>query len=166
MRMGIARVLGLGLLVGVLLGLVVAVLTVDSVRAAVPPNRAELAGRVIELTNVERARQGLPVLAYDQRLKRAAQKYAKLMVATDCFGHSCGDVGLAQRIAVQGYPSTSRGENIHPGPTPDAAIGWWMSSAVHRANILRRQYVAIGVGVAAIPDPAGQHLIYVQVFAS
>lgn len=163
MAIGIGREVRQGLVAGILLGLLAAGLPASMAEAAVPPDRAELVGRVIELTNAERARQGLPALTYDRRLKRAAQKYAKLMVASGCDGHFCGGTDPSERIATQGYtPSRARGENVHPGPTPDAAVGWWMSSDIHRSNVLRSSYTHIGVGVAIRPD--GQ-VRYVQVFA-
>ena len=162
MGTGIVRPGCRGRLAGALLGLLVAVQPVGPTEAAVPPNRAELVTRVIELTNAERAGQGLPALTYDRRLKRAAQKYAKLMVAIGCDGHFCGGTNPSERIATQGYaPSSSRGENVHPGPSPEAAVGWWMGSEAHRSNLLRSSYAHIGVGVAIAPDGT---LRYVQVF--
>lgn len=70
------------------------------------------------------------------------------MVRNHYFAH--GD--FVGRIRRTGYRGRLLGENIAWGSleysTPAAIVSLWMHSPEHRANILRRRFTQIGIGVA------------------
>jgi uncharacterized protein YkwD len=117
------------------------------------------------LVNAERAAQGLRPLALQAQLGDASQRYSDLMVARRFFAHETPDgVGLVDRLTASGYVRSDLetwlvGENLAWGEgdlaTPRAIVRAWMASPGHRANILNREYVEIGVGVAAGTPVAG-----------
>jgi len=124
---------------------------------ALPVSAAEFdinasASRVLELTNMERAKAGVPPLKLSGELTAAAQDYSNVLVQTGCFAHTCGAVeNFADRIGLAGYSGmTAAAENIAEGyPTPEAVVDGWMNSAGHRDNLLSPTYTEIGIGVAA-----------------
>lgn len=107
------------------------------------------------LVNLQRRHHGLPRLAENPLLQRAASAYSRTMVAHRFFDHVGPDGStLQQRIATVGYsPWTELGENIAWGSgslaTPRQIVNGWMHSPGHRANILDAAFRQIGVGVAA-----------------
>jgi uncharacterized protein YkwD len=106
--------------------------------------------RVVELTNAERQRAGLPPLVFNPQLSDAAQSYSQVLAAGTCFEHTCGAVpNFADRLRQSGYAGwTTIAENIAAGyPSPDAVVAGWMASEGHRANMLSPSYTEIGVGV-------------------
>jgi uncharacterized protein YkwD len=109
------------------------------------------------LLNQERASRGLRKLRSDARLRRAADRHARDMVARRYFAHeSKSGASFTTRIKRTGWTRSRRswtvGENIGYGSgslaTPRSMVRGWMHSAGHRANILARQFRLIGVGVA------------------
>jgi uncharacterized protein YkwD len=108
--------------------------------------------RVLDLTNAERDKAGLPPLALSPELTTAAQGYSQVLATGGCFAHTCGPVpDLADRDAAAGYGGwTWLGENIAGGfTTPESVVAGWMASPGHRANILSANYTDIGIGVAS-----------------
>jgi len=120
--------------------------------APAPALADDTTARLIELTNVERQKHGLPPLVANPSLGKAAQAYAELLASTSCWGHDCGPVpDFSQRISLAGYMGwTIVGENLAGGqPTPERAVAAWMESPAHRANVLNPRFREIGVGAAA-----------------
>jgi uncharacterized protein YkwD len=107
---------------------------------------------VLDCTNRERARRGLPELRSHRALRRAAQLHARNMLRYRFFSHDdpfgrspSARVALFQR----GSGFSSIGENIAAGyHTARAACRGWLDSPGHRANILNRRYTRIGIGFA------------------
>lgn len=107
------------------------------------------AAKVVELVNEERAKEGLSPLQVDAKAAQAAQLRAEELPAlfshTRPDGSSCftalKDAGVSYRAA---------GENIAMGQrSPEQVVDAWMHSEGHRANILSKQFRAIGVGYCA-----------------
>ena len=111
----------------------------------------DLCLRVVELTNQERAKHGLPALIVDPALTRSAQGHSDDMANNNFFSHT-GSNGsdLVQRLTAAGYsPIYAAGENIAAGQvTPEEVVAAWMASDGHRRNILSSYYHHIGVGYA------------------
>lgn len=84
---------------------------------------------IVEQTNAQRVRYGLPALEVDVDLMKGARKHAIWMARNRSLQHSHG---VAENIAM-GYPTTA------------AAMNGWMNSSGHRANILNRSYRRVGV---------------------
>jgi uncharacterized protein YkwD len=93
--------------------------------------------RVVEQTNAERARHGLPPLVIDQRLVQSARAHTAWMTRTRRLQHTSRPV--AENIAM-GQQSAQE------------AVRSWMSSSGHRANILSRGHRRIGVSAYTAND--------------
>jgi uncharacterized protein YkwD len=116
---------------------------------------------ILCLHNRERVARGLAPLRENPRLRRAADGHSVEMVVTRQFEH--GD--FAGRILRTRYgrgQAWAMGENIAWGTGILATAGEiqraWMASPPHRANILRRQFREIGIGIALgapVPDTGG-----------
>jgi uncharacterized protein YkwD len=116
------------------------------------------------LVNEERLAQGRRRLRVDAQLAAAAGAYAEEIVATGVFAHrSAGGESVVNRVG--GQPGgldrwIVLGENLGWGSldlaTPRELVRGWMRSSTHRANVLRRRFTHLGVGVvfAAPGDPA------------
>lgn len=104
---------------------------------------------VCELTNEERRKAGLESLLPNRKLFEAARAHAGNMAKHNKMTHKLDGKDVAARVEARGYRYFLVGENVASGQeTPDAAMASWMRSSGHRANILRREFTEIGVGVA------------------
>lgn len=133
-----------------------------------PPQATDFIQRVVELTNQERAKAGLPPLALDAALNSSALAHSQDMASHNFFSHT-GSNGstVDQRIRAAGYsPLWAWGENIAAGqPSPEEAVNAWMNSPGHRANILSPHYQHIGVAYVHAPGTTYVHY-WTQDFAS
>ncbi len=109
-----------------------------------------LLDRVLELTNAERARAGLPALRWNAQLTQAAQAHSEDQARRNTLTHygpngeSPGD-----RIDLTGYQWRSWAENAAMGyRSAESVMAGWMNSPGHRANILRANVTEIGLGLA------------------
>ena len=103
--------------------------------------------RVVELTNVERAKQGLPALKIDTALSKVAKMKSQDIQDKNYFDHNSPTYGSPFDMMKQfGISYRSAGENIAKGQrTPEEVVNAWMNSPGHRQNILGN-YTHIGVG--------------------
>ncbi|MBM7569718.1 SafA/ExsA family spore coat assembly protein [Aquibacillus albus] len=104
--------------------------------------------QVIQLTNQERAKNGLPALKPDWELSRVARYKSQDMHDKRYFSHTSPTYGspftMMQDFGIQ---YTSAAENIARGQrTPREVVKAWMNSPGHRRNILNKNYTHIGVG--------------------
>jgi uncharacterized protein YkwD len=104
---------------------------------AAAPKLFEVEQQMIEQTNAQRAKYGLPPLVIDQSLEKTARTHAVWMTNNRTLQHTNQNVG----------------ENIAMGqPTTDRAVSDWMASPGHRANILNSGYKRTGVAAYKTPD--------------
>ena len=131
----------------------------DAEERAAPPNLERIELATLCLVNSERTQRGLKPLFRNRLLDRAAAGHSRDMVARGYFDHTSpppGSVGPGGRMALVGYPESGQliggGENIAAGTggfsTPASIVTGWMESPGHRSNILSRQYLETGMGVA------------------
>ncbi|MEI3606377.1 CAP domain-containing protein [Pseudogracilibacillus sp. SE30717A] len=104
--------------------------------------------QVVELTNQERAKNGLKPLQIDNELSKVAREKSRDMQANNYFDHNSPTYGspfdMMERFGIN---YRSAGENIAMGQrTPQEVVTAWMNSEGHRANILNSSYTHIGVG--------------------
>jgi uncharacterized protein YkwD len=121
-----------------------------------PENVELVRDAVLCLHNQIRAEHGLPLLKENAKLRKAAAGHASEMVDEGYFDHmsSNGDT-FADRILGAGYAKRtdgwSLGENLAWGTgqesTAAGVMAAWMKSTGHKANILKRSYEEIGIGV-------------------
>lgn len=104
------------------------------------------AQQVVDLVNVERAKEGLAALTIDENVAKAATVRANEIQTK--FEHVRPDgSGFVSALKEQGVTYRGAGENIAWGQkTPQEVVTAWMNSAGHRANIMNPNYVRIGVG--------------------
>ncbi|MCU4876328.1 CAP domain-containing protein [Bacillus cereus] len=109
---------------------------------------SEFEQRVVELTNAERAKQGLPALKIDTELSKVARIKSEDMQKNNYFDHNSPTYGSPFDMMKKfGISYTSAGENIAQGQrTPEEVVQAWMNSAGHRANILNNGFTHISVG--------------------
>ncbi|MCE4047337.1 CAP domain-containing protein [Bacillus sp. Au-Bac7] len=106
---------------------------------------------VVELTNAERAKQGLPALTLDTELSKVARAKSEDMSKNNYFDHTSPTYGSPFDMMKQfGVSYKAAGENIAKGQTtPEQVVKAWMNSEGHRANILSSNFTHIGVGYVA-----------------
>ncbi len=104
------------------------------------------AQQVVDLVNIERAKEGLAALTIDANVAKAATVRAGEIQTR--FEHVRPDgSGFVSALKEQGVTYRGAGENIAWGQrTPQEVVTAWMNSAGHRANIMNPNYVKIGVG--------------------
>jgi uncharacterized protein YkwD len=115
--------------------------------------------------NQERTSRGMKRVRLSRRLGRAARRHAGDMVQRNYFAHdSLGGGDFVGRIRRTGYlRSAGRwvvGENLAWGAgdrsSPEATVQAWMDSPPHRANILKRRFREVGIGVVFGAPVPGQ----------
>jgi uncharacterized protein YkwD len=116
------------------------------------PNLQAWAQQIVDLTNQQRAANGLAPLAVSARLTQEAQLQANQMASLRDMDHNLPSAQyptLQSRASAVGYNYSWLGENIAFNyPDPQSVVTAWMNSAEHRANILEPNYTEIGVAIA------------------
>jgi uncharacterized protein YkwD len=111
---------------------------------------------VLCLHNQVRAEQGLPALKENSRLDKAALGHSDDMVSEGYFDHTTpAGYTFVDRILSAHYVKRNDGwtlgENLAWGTgdlsTPDGVMTSWMNSPGHKANILKRAYHEVGIGI-------------------
>ncbi|WP_336046624.1 CAP domain-containing protein [Solibacillus ferritrahens] len=104
--------------------------------------------KVVELTNVERTKNGLNALQIDRPLMAAAREKSQDMKNNNYFSHTSPTFGSPfDRLKALNISYKAAGENIAKGQkSPEQVVEAWMNSAGHRANILDKNFTHIGVG--------------------
>ena len=119
-------------------------------------NLALVSAAVLCLHNQIRAQAGLPALKANVKLQKAAQGHSIDMVNEGFFDHTnpAGDT-FVDRIVAAGYVKRNDGwtlgENLAWGTgdlsTPAGVMNAWMNSPGHKANILKKAYREVGIGI-------------------
>ncbi len=120
------------------------------------------ANQLVELINQERAREGLPPLAVDERLTLAARKHTELLVKHHALSHQFAEEQPLQvRLADENLRSDRQAENCALEVDVAGAHDVLMNSPHHRANILNPRYNAVGVALMQ----SGEQLYVTEDFA-
>lgn len=129
-----------------------------------PGNEGVVRAAILCLHNQIRAGRGLPLLRENAKLRRAAVGHSADMVQRRFFDHtSPSGTTFVKRIFAARYASNrvawSLGENLAWGTgslaTPREIMKAWMQSPGHRANVVKRSYREIGIGVVIGTPSAG-----------
>ncbi|MFD1017613.1 SafA/ExsA family spore coat assembly protein [Thalassobacillus hwangdonensis] len=122
----------------------------DRVTIPLKPGIKSVEQQVIDLTNQERASQGLPALKKDWQLSRVARYKSRDMAKNNYFSHTSPTYGSPfQMMRNFNINYRAAAENIAAGQrTPQQVVQEWMNSPGHRKNILNRNVTHIGVGYA------------------
>ena len=101
---------------------------------------------VLNLVNEERAKEGLRPLSLSSTLNDGTLIRAQEIETL--FSHTRPDGSNCSTVVENTYPSTYVGENIAAGQSSaEDVMESWMNSTGHRANILRKSYSELGVGL-------------------
>ncbi|MCC9166253.1 CvpA family protein [Pontibacter harenae] len=110
--------------------------------------RPDLEAQMLELLNEERVAEGLQPLEMDTALTRVARLHSADMFSRGYFSHYTPEGADAfDRIRKGNVRFRTAGENLALAPTLKIAHEGLMESPGHRANILRRQFGRVGIGV-------------------
>jgi uncharacterized protein YkwD len=139
----------------------------DADLEATNENLGRIRAAILCLHNQIRAENDLPALRDNKRLRKAALGHSKDMVKDGFFEHTTPEgVTMVDRILKAKYVGEDEGwvlgENLAWGTgslgTPRGAVDAWMDSPGHRANVLKKAYREMGVGVVVgvpVSDAAG-----------
>ena len=110
--------------------------------------RPDLEKQMLDLVNRERQANGLAPLAPDPELTEVARRHSADMFARGYFAHDTPE-GLSpfDRMRAANVRFLTAGENLALAPTLSVAHTGLMNSPGHRANILRREFGRVGIGV-------------------
>jgi uncharacterized protein YkwD len=122
---------------------------------------------IVDLTNQDRAQNGLPPLTVNAQLVSMAQIEAGNMVQFGVMSHTIPQAAqpdLLSRANYIGYRYSWLSENIaYNYFDANSVVSGWMGSTGHRANILDPKVSEIGVAVKAASDGS---LYFCQVFGA
>ena len=134
---------------------------------ATADNLPQIRAAILCLHNQIRAENDLPALRENKKLRKAALGHSRDMVKDTFFEHTTPEgVTMVDRILRAKYVREDDGwvlgENLAWGTgsygTPRGALDAWMNSPGHRANVLKRSFREMGVGVVLgvpVSDAAG-----------
>ena len=110
--------------------------------------RPDLEKQMLDLVNRERQAAGLQPLAADPELTEVARRHSADMFVRGYFAHDTPE-GLTpfDRMRAANVRFLTAGENLALAPTISVAHSGLMNSPGHRANILRREFGRVGLGV-------------------
>ncbi len=103
---------------------------------------------IIDATNAERIKAGLPPLKTSVKLEQSAKIKTEDMITNQYFEHTSPTGKTVADLGNEvGYDYVVMGENLALGDFTSAAdlLQAWMNSPGHRANILNTSYQDIGV---------------------
>ncbi len=128
--------------------------------AASPAYASDIQSEVLHFVNVERVAAGLQPVALDSSMNSGAA--IRAMEAQVNFAHQRPD-GSDVKSVMNGNCGWF-GENLAVSQVQDAQriVKAWMGSPTHRANILNRHYVRMGVDCKKGADG---HYYWSQIFA-
>lgn len=137
--------------------LIISIALVSTLSVAIHKTHPEVLGisyqisdsELLNLTNFEREKNGLPPLALNSGLARAAQKKGEHMFKNNYWSHYAPDgTSPWDFIRGEGYEYSYAGENLAKGFTTSYdAVKAWIASPTHKANILSSQYSEVGFAI-------------------
>lgn len=118
-------------------------------------------GELLDITNKERADNGLKSLVLNESLNQSATNKCNDMVANNYFSHNRPN-GEEPWVFIK-VDYTQAGENLAEGYYSARQVHReWMNSPTHKENILNKNYDHVGFGVCVHPSRAyGSPLLFV-----
>jgi uncharacterized protein YkwD len=120
---------------------------------------------ILCLHNQIRAQNNLPLLKDNAKLRKAAIAHSSTMVSQGYFDHTSPDGDtFVDRIIGAGYTKRNDGwtlgENLAWGTgdlsSAQGVMNAWMNSAGHKANIIKKAYREVGIGIRlGVPSNEG-----------
>jgi len=120
---------------------------------------------LINLTNKERIKAGIPILYPNYKLSVAAQNKANDMIQKGYWEHFHNGKAPWDWMREAGYEFSAAGENLAIDfLEAEPLIKAWMDSPTHRQNILNANFREIGIGIAKGYFKDHNTIIVVQMF--
>ena len=119
-------------------------------------NTDAIRASVLCLINADRTKLRMPALRENAKLRKAALGQSNDMVVNGYFDHTSPDGDtFVDRILAAGYAKKndgwSLGENLAWGTgdlsTAQGVMNAWLNSAGHKANIVKKAYREVGIGI-------------------
>jgi uncharacterized protein YkwD len=116
--------------------------------------------------NRERRAAGVPPMREEPLLDETAQRHAADMLARSYYDHNSPEgTTVLERSRAAGYRPNTAAENIARGQySIEEVMDGWMSSPLHRENILSPLFADIGSGLAVGKNANGYQILWVQCF--
>lgn len=107
------------------------------------------AQKVFDQTNIQRQKDGLSPLIYNETLSKSAKAKAQDMFANDYWSHNSPQGKTPWTFFDNvGYKYSVAGENLAKDfYDTDSLMKAWMASPTHKANIVHTRYQEIGIAV-------------------
>lgn len=123
---------------------------------------------IVELTNRERAKEGLPALREDPILSQAAQTKGADMMARNYWAHNAPDGTTPWHFFSEaGYSYRYAGENLARDFTKsEDVVDAWIASQSHKENLLSGRYEDIGVAIVEGNLKGANTILVVQMFGT
>lgn len=123
---------------------------------------------VIDQTNAERKKNGLPALVPNASLSEAAYQKARNMFDEQYWSHYSPDGESPwEFMKAAGYTYSVAGENLARDFTDtDDMVNAWMNSPTHRENIVNAKYQEIGIAVVNGKLNGVETTLVVQMFGT
>ncbi|MGM0628860.1 MAG: CAP domain-containing protein [Patescibacteria group bacterium] len=123
---------------------------------------------IVRYTNEERNGEGLSSLDVNKKLKSAAKIKLNDMFSRDYFSHYDEDGGMGVSVLAEmvGYEGITVGENLAMGhfENDKDLVKAWMDSPGHRANIMKGDYMEIGIATKKGEYQGKEVWMAVQIF--
>jgi uncharacterized protein YkwD len=104
--------------------------------------------QLFDLVNHEREKAGLNKLEWNYQLAQAALAHSKLLAENRDLSHQfSGEPTFQERVGATHLRFNSVAENVAEAPDVGSAHTALMKSPGHRANILHRDYNALGISI-------------------
>ncbi|MDQ7024543.1 MAG: CAP domain-containing protein [Anaerolineae bacterium] len=111
--------------------------------------------QILALVNQERQAIGIPPLLFNTQLLATAQNHSNDMATMTTLTHIGSDGSqFWERIQRTGYNLSTGAENVlqRNDSNPQSVFQQWNNSAPHRANMLNRDYLEVGIAYAQAAD--------------
>lgn len=103
---------------------------------------------MFKILNTERIKQGLPPIAFDNKLRDVARAHSNDMFERGYFSHYTPEnLSPFDRMEDAHITYQYAGENLALAPSTSFAMQGLMNSPGHRANILNPNFHIVGIGV-------------------
>jgi uncharacterized protein YkwD len=110
--------------------------------------RRHAENEVVRLTNELRRAHGLPAVQISEVLRRAARAHSDDMAIRRFFDHVDPNGRTPfDRMRAHGHARPAAENIAHGQHTPEEAMGAWLRSPGHRANLLLPDVRQLGVGL-------------------
>jgi uncharacterized protein YkwD len=121
---------------------------------------------LLDRVNRERRAVGVPPMREEPLLDETAQRHAADMLARSYYDHNSPEgTTVLERSQTAGYLPNMAAENIARGQYAiEEVMDGWMSSPLHRENILSPLFADIGSGLAVGKNANGYQILWVQCF--